>query len=303
VLNPAPFAKVSQTIEEAVERASLPASFSALLRIPLQQPGKVLAGAVRPTWPVMVLTTCAATGGDPAIGSKVAAAVELFIASLDVLDEVEDGDYSPTVEAAGQGQALNVSTALLLLAQQILLQLTDDGVPADHVALLARTLVEAGVQATGGQHRDLASENDPTISTDEALTIARLKAGALAGGACRLGALVGTSDATLLDLYQEWGQHYGTAAQLSNDLHDAENQEQKSDTTRHKGTLPLLYSRTDTAPTPATMPPAELAASGALHFTWVILEIERQHCLKILAELTEREQAITGLRELLGVTE
>src|SRR4051812_36388490 len=109
---------------------ALPASFFRLLPLPLQQPGEELAGAARPTRPVMVLSACNATGGDPAIGSKVAAAVEIFIAGLDVLDEIEDGDHSPLVEATGHGQALNVSTALLLLAQQLLLCLTDSGVPA-----------------------------------------------------------------------------------------------------------------------------------------------------------------------------
>lgn len=298
-----PFAEVRQAIEEAVERSALPASFCRLLRIPLQQPGKVWAGAARPQWPALVLTTCAATGGDLTLGSKVAAAVEIFMAGLDVLDEIEDGDHSPTVEAAGPAQALNVATALLLLAQQILLRLTADGVAIERTALFARTLAEAGLEATGGQHRDLAGEGGAHISTDDALTTARLKAGALVGGACRLGALVGTSDETLLDLYQTWGRHYGTAAQLSNDLHDAGDQGNKSDLARQKGTLPLLYARAEpTAPAPAD-PSQDLMASGALHFTWVILEIERQRCASLLDDLAARGQAVTSLRDLLGTTE
>lgn len=282
-----------------MERAALPASFSDLLRIPLRQPGKTLAGAERPLWPATVLAACTAAGGDVAIGRKVAAAVEIFMASLDVFDEIEDGDHSPTAEAAGAARALNAATALLLLAQQALLQLPSDHVPAGRVLQMARVLTEAGLTATGGQHRDLATEGDRALSPEGALETARLKAGALAAGACRLGALVGTADPELLGLYHAWGHHYGTAAQLANDLHDAENVERKTDAERQKGTLPLLYARQGGEGAPAT----GLAAGGALHFTWVILEIERQKCTDILGQLAARGQEITALRHLLGKTE
>lgn len=93
MLGVTPFTDVIRLIEEAVERAPLPASSRHLVLIPLRQPGKVLGGATRPTWPSTVLASCAAAGGDRRIGSKIAAAVELFMAALDVLDEIEDGDH------------------------------------------------------------------------------------------------------------------------------------------------------------------------------------------------------------------
>lgn len=283
-------------LEEAVGRVPLPASSRHLVAIPLHQPGKVLSGATRPTWPSTVLASCAAAGGDRRVGSKIAAAVEMFIAALDVLDEVEDGDQSPLVEAAGVAQALNISTLLLMQAQVTLLGLTADNLTPERTLLCAQTLAEAGLAATGGQHRDLAGEHDTTLSYDDALQTAQLKAGVLVACACKLGALAATNDPELLALYYDWGMHYGTAAQLSNDLHDVADEEDKTDIKRQKGTLPLLYERTASAPDTAQDP----AASGALHFTWVVLEIERQHCAEIADKLAARGQAAESLRALLG---
>lgn len=298
MLSATPFSDVIRYLEEAVERTPLPAFSRHLAAIPLRQPGKVLSGAARPTWPSTVLAACAAAGGDRQIGGKIAAAVEIFIAALDVLDEIEDGDRSPLVEAAGMAQALNISTLLLMQAQSILLGLTADNLTPERTLLCARTLAEAGLAATGGQHRDLTAERNTMISYDDALQTARLKAGVLVASACKLGALVATADPELLALYYDWGMHYGTAAQLSNDLHDAEDEEDKTDIKLQKGTLPLLYARDNSVPEALINP----ATSGALHFTWVILEVERQHCADIATKLAAHGHAVEGLRALLGPT-
>lgn len=292
-----PFSTVIRYIEEAVGRIPLPASSRHFAALPLQQPGKAWSGAARPLWPATVLAACAATGGSTQIGEQVAAAVEIFMAGLDVLDEVEDGDHSPLVDAVGTAQALNIATALLLLAQTTLCHLTADGVTPMRAHLLAQTLAEAGLAATSGQHRDLLGEDSAAISYEDALETARLKAGALVAGACKLGALVGTDDSDILARYHAWGLHYGTAAQLSNDLHDADDAAGKSDIARQKGTIPLLYQRETVL---ATEPTENAQASGALHFTWVILELERQQCATIADELAARGQASEHLQMLLG---
>ena len=300
--------QIERILREAVEEPDLPASFRALLYQALQQDGKVLAGTPRPRWPAIVLATAAAVGGNRRAANVAAAAVELFIASLDILDEIEDGDHSPLAAAAGQAAALNVSTALLLLAQHALRRLPAAGVPPERLPRFLETLTGAGLLATGGQHLDLAAEGQAQLSTDEALEIARRKAGALVAGACRLGALTGTDDEEVLALYETWGRHYGTSAQLANDLHDAGNAGRKTDLRRGKGTLPLIFDRHSADP---AVPPGagqldeaaaveQLRTSGALHFTWVVLEIERQACHALLDQLAARGHAVAGLRELLA---
>lgn len=281
-----------EVIIDALGALDAPYPFFALLRIPLSQPGKLLGDGERHDWVHLVLAACTATGGDPAIGARVAAAVECFMASLDLLDEVEDGDASPTVEAAGMPQALNAATALLLIGQRILLDLPARP-PLPDPADFARALALGGLAATGGQHLDLAAEGQGATSADDALAIARRKSGALASTACRLGAMVGTGDPALLDLYSRWGTHFGTAAQLANDLHDAFDAGRKSDVARRKKTLPLAYHERSTADARV---PVTIAASGALHFTWVIVEIERQACREIAEQLAARGQDVAPLR-------
>jgi len=284
---------VRSRLLEALGAFNAPASFSALLNIPLNQPDKVLGGAHRPSWVTLVLAACVATGGDVAYGARVAAAIEVFMAALDVLDEIEDGDASPTAAAAGIPQALNGATALLLLAPRLLLDLpARDGLP--HPGDFARVLVDGGLIATGGQHLDLTGEGFAAGSPEEALAIARRKAGALASAACRLGAMVGTADETLLELYGRWGMHYGTVAQLANDLHDAVDDAAKSDVARKKSTLPLLFSHRVTSEIGSN---PGVAASGALHFTWVIVEIERQACRDLADELDARGQDTAHFRQ------
>ncbi len=283
--------------------ADLPASFRSLLYLALRQPGKVLAGEPQPHWPAIVLASCAASGGDERAAVTVAAATELFMAGLDILDEVEDGDHSPVVDEAGVAQALNVSTALLLLAQRLLSDLPADGVAPERVPAFARTLAAAGLAATGGQHLDLAAEGQPDVTPDAALDIARRKAGALVSGVCRLGAMLGTDAEELLALYEAWGRHHGTAAQLANDLHDAGNIDRKSDLARAKGTLPLIFvrhagRRTAGGASTGEVTPQDLAAGGALHFTWVVLEIERQAGATVLEQLAARGQSVAQLRAL-----
>jgi geranylgeranyl pyrophosphate synthase len=290
--------QVGHLLQEAVEGSDLPASFRSLLALPLRQAGKLLGGEPQPRWPAVVLASCAATGGNERGAVTVAAAVELFIAALDVLDDVEDGDPSPLVAAAGVPQALNVSTALLMLAYRLLGQLSDDGVAHDLVARQVYTMAQAGLTATIGQHRDLAVEGAADLSTEDALDIARQKAGALLGGACRLGALLGTTDEELLALYEAWGRHYGTAAQLANDFHDVEETSHKSDRRRSKGTLPLLYALH--AADAAGARPPDLAASGAMHFTWAIYQLERRAGDRVMAELARRGQEVSYLQSLVS---
>ena len=291
--------QVGQALREAVEGTDLPASFRRLLYIPLRQGYKVLAETPQPRWPVLVLASCAAARGDERAGVRVAAAVELFMAALDAIDELEDDDYSPLVQEAGTAQALNVSTALLVLAQHLLAGLGEDGVPPERVPLFVRALAQAGLTASGGQHLDLTAEGREDVSTADALDIARRKAGAMVGVACRLGALLGTGDEEVLALYDAWGCHYGTAAQLANDLRDAENKGQKSDWQRAKGTLPLIYSRNSPTRGLESPIPQSLRASGALHFTWVVREIERQACAGVLEQLAARGQAVAPLCAIL----
>lgn len=299
------YEQVANILRTTLEGVPFPAELRALLYIPLTQSGKTLSGRGRPRWPAMVLASAAAARGDGGAAAKVAAAVELFIAAADVFDELEDGDDSPLVKAAGTARALNAASAMLVLAQDLLNTLHEDGVPVERVPAFGRTLTRGALAAACGQDRDLAAEGQD-LSAEGALDIARSKAGALGAAACRLGALTGTTDENLLALYEELGRHYGTMGQVSNDLHDAmDGTLAKSDRRRAKGTLPFVFARR-TPGDPAAwedaerLSPQRLHDMGALHFAYVVVETERQSALRLAEALSRRGQCVEPLFELLG---
>lgn len=295
-----PLAEIKQTIYETVASLALPSPFLPLLLLPLQQPGKAFHSATDvPLWPALILATGTATGADPHIAIRVAAASEIFMAGLDVLDEVEDNDRSALVEAAGVPRAINTSTTLLLIAQRLLLTLPAHGVPIEQSVALTSILSEAGIQAMGGQDTDLATSVGQQLSSADALAIARAKSGALVAGTAKLGARVGTADSALLALYHEWGEHFGTLAQIANDIGDATS-ETKSDVAQQKVTLPLIFARGDGREGATAVTQDTLKRSGAFHFAWVIREIERQHCETLLVELAARDQDVEQLHALLA---
>jgi geranylgeranyl diphosphate synthase, type I len=291
--------QVGEILEEMTAGTGFPVPFTNLLRIPLSQPGKTLSGDSTARWPEFVFACCSASGGSENAAPRVAAAVELLIAALDVLDDVEDGDASTLVAEVGPAQALNVSTALLFLSHQALATLPQDGVAPERIPAFLSVLTQAGASATAGQHLDLSSEGVDGLSTQDAHEIARRKAGALAAGACRLGALTGTDNESLLDLYEDLGRHLGTMAQLENDLHDAQGNLTKTDIERRKPTMPLVFGA---LPFSLEHDPESIAVqlmgTGALHFTWVVIEIHREECRKILVELENRGQLVTRLAEI-----
>ena len=292
-----------QIIRESLNGVGLPAPFVNLLLIPLSQPGKILDDPESADWPQLVGAVATAVHASESAAARVAAAVEVFVAALDVLDEIEDGDSSPLVDQAGLPQALNASSALLFISQSILAGLPSDGTVASDISKFMSALAQLGIAATAGQHRDLAQPSDITPSLSEALEISRGKSGSLTGGACRLGALLGTRDAELIDLYELFGQHFGTMQQLSNDLHDAQTPGKKSDLARKKPTLPIAFFRLglqNDEQEIRELRTEDISRSGALHFTWVVFERERQRCREILEQLASKGQDPTSLQSLIG---
>src|SRR5205823_14343293 len=102
-----------------------------------------------------LLTMLVARHIDPDIDllcvSSVAIAVECFVCALDLLDDVEDEDEVPSIQALGVARALNVATALLMLAQQAILSLSQQAVPPRRILTLLETLEASALIATAGQ--------------------------------------------------------------------------------------------------------------------------------------------------------
>lgn len=235
----------------------------------LQETGKIFdttqTGASRPvpagSWSLLTLliTLHIAPDRDLLHASSVAVAVECLICALDLLDDVEDGDQTPIIKDIGSARVLNVSTALLTLAQRMILSTAQSEYPAASILRLFDALQESLLTATAGQQRDLLAEQRAVeqMTVEECIEIAAEKAGALMSLACRMGALCAGADDEVCQDYALLGQLLGISHQLDNDCHDLYylvndsvaqsmgapvSKHSKTDLIRSKKTLPIVLA-------------------------------------------------------------
>ena len=268
-------------------------------------PGVINPRASRPAgiWSLLTLLVAQHISPDidPAYASGVAVAVECFCAALDFLDDVEDEDQTAIMQELGAARLLNITTVLLILAQQALLSLSELDVDPARILLLLNTLQEAALGITSGQHRDLLAESRSALNLtiEECIDIAAVKAGALLRLACRLGAQCVGADPVLVEQFTEFGLLLGIAAQLDNDCHDlydllrdvipamlpgdarATPGSEKSDLVRGKKTLPIVLAAAEIAKTRGT---TDVNLKDALQKISEFSDAERNEYLRALKE-------------------
>lgn len=234
--------------------------------------------------------------------------MEVFSAALELLDDLQDEDPNPVIDQQGPAEALNVAAGLLVLAQDLLLQLAGEGIAPAVVVGACQDLALSAQTVAGGQHLDLRYESLDAVTEGQVLDEAGRKSGALLACVCRIGARVAGASERQLEALSEFGYHLGIAAQLENDLRDvAPNAPVKSDIRRGKKTLPLVSAADFGAVIDASScddkafanTRRSLAASGALHYTWVVMQSHRQAARDALDRLekTGEVQPLVALVE------
>jgi geranylgeranyl pyrophosphate synthase len=334
-----PFAALHDLLRERLNfllTAVHPALYADVVRA-FQEEGKLLyqppAGIISPRasrpagiWSLLTLLVAQHVSPDidPLYASSVAVSVECFCAALDLLDDIEDEDQTPIVQALGAARVLNVTTVLLTLAQQALLSLSELSIEPAKILRLLNTLQESARGITSGQHRDLLAEQRSALdfTREECIDIAAVKAGGILQLACRLGAQCAGADSVLCEQFAEFGLLLGTAAQLDNDSHDlyyllqdvipsilpedvgTTSRSIKSDLVRGKKTLPVVLAATEVAKTRGT---TGVNLEEALQHISELSDEERNEYLRALKEgilttwgicLLYRERARDRLREL-----
>jgi geranylgeranyl pyrophosphate synthase len=286
-------AAVAAQVEHQLSSAPLTGSYRDAARAALSLAGNILSPTPDLRWARPVVVCCDAVGGRLESGVHVAAAVEIFMVALDLLDDFEDCEKSELECRIGAPRALNVTTGLQFLAQQCLLEAADG-------ATAARVLLDAGLRACCGQHADLGLACDSGTGLDDAWNIAAAKSGSLAAGICRLGALAADADAATQRLYARFGQLLGITAQLANDLRAISPAASgKTDILLRRATLPLVFaSCTDV---PVTGVNVESWSFGAIHFTWAVAETYRRRALDLIPALTSNRKCRADLASLLHV--
>ncbi len=268
-------------------------AYRAALIAALRFPGNILSETPDARWARMVWTCYAAAGGDERQAVRVAAAVELFMVALDVLDDAEDGEETSLQVELGAACALNVSTGLLFLAQRALLDAGGGAAPA-------ALLLDAGLRACGGQHADLTGASE-RIRLGDALAVTAGKSASLVAAICQLGAARAGADSAMQNLFARFGWYLGMVAQLVNDLKGLQpDAVGKTDIALGRPTLPLVHAA-QLAPIATTEADVRAAvwADGPAQLTWAVAETYREHALALISRLTDDHAAGAALAALL----
>lgn len=306
----------------------LPPSLIEIGKLALSGPGKIMSApeedaelaANPPRWPLAVVLSYQAAAGPERRDNwheamPAAISVEIAMAAADLIDEISDEDPSVIVTRYGPGQALNTANLMLVMAQQILLRhaLQKGEEEGENRALLALgALQEMLVEAAVGQHLDMLYQgmgiDQVTVEMSGEMT-AR-KAGALIGGACRIGALMAGANPQAVELITRFGREIGGIAQLKNDLRDVlpstdremadAAYQPKTDLRLRKRTIPIVFALHDDSlernllqmvfnnqgegADEEEMRQAVVSAGGA-HFAQLVMDVHLQNASQALEEL------------------
>jgi geranylgeranyl diphosphate synthase type I len=328
----------------------LPPDLITLGKMALHARGKVMAWsraqetgaeASLPRWPLFVLLGSRAALPDAERGRwrealPAAVAVEIAIAAADLIDEWTDGDDSPLIEQYGPGQAINAANLMLVMAQQVLVWEAQRPGGSAHAVAALGALQDMLVEAAVGQHLDMAYERMDyrDVTPEMSGTMTDKKAGALIGGACRMGALMAGAEAEVVALVWRFGRQVGGMAQLANDIQDvlplgtevvgadggtdALIASPKTDLARRKRTLPIVFALREEAAGPNAVQRAYLGGpdaegidedamrravmeAGGVNFAHLVLDVYRNNANEALDALEAlRPGARDALAPLLG---
>lgn len=178
---------------------------------------------------ILAMGACAAVGGDIKVTGGLVAAIEMVHAyslvhdDLPCMDDDELRRGKPTNHIVyGEAIAVLAGDALLTEAFAELAKMPEKyGVsPEVTVQVIGELARGAGSQGmVGGQVVDISSE-DQSVDVDTLKYIHRHKTGALFKAALRGGALLGKASAEQLDKITKYGESFGLAFQITDDILD-----------------------------------------------------------------------------------
>jgi len=209
--------------------------------------------------PLLALLCCGAAGGTWQEALPAASAIELVhnfsLAHDDIQDQSPERRGRPTLWARwGAAQAINTGDALLALARLSTFRLRGSGATESTVLEVQRTLDEACLHLTKGQHLDLAFEARERVTVDEYLEMIEGKTAALVAAATTSGAALARSAPRLLEAYRDFGRNLGLAFQILDDVlgiwgaPGVTGKPAGDDLKARKKTLPVLFALEQSAP-------------------------------------------------------
>ena len=248
------------------------------------------------------------------------AAMEMLVATGDVIDDIQDGEAALPQDRRSMGRTLETMSLLLMLCHSAIGRLADRGVPASRVVRVLQIIDALGLDALTGQRMDMDLETRREVSVDECLDASRLKSASLTRCAAEMGATLGTDDLHKIDLFAQFGWHLGIVMQLMNDVAGVwPGGPDKSDLRLRKKTLPIAFalnlphdssrharevrSYYDSGESPSISEDTvrwALWRCGAIHFTWIVAARERAQAEQVGRNLSEGRQKGWALARLLA---
>ena len=201
--------------------------------------------------PLLVLLTCAASGGNWQQALPAAVAVELVHNFSLIHDDIEDNSPMRRGRLAvwkkwGIAQALNAGDTMFTLAHLAILRLNETISPATTLKA-ALLLQETCLKLTQGQYLDISFESRKDLTLENYWPMVSGKTAALLSACTELGALVTGTDEACQASYRQFGHFLGLAFQAQDDLlgvwGDAAltGKSAESDLLTGKKSLPVLY--------------------------------------------------------------
>lgn len=175
--------------------------------------------------PVLCLLCCRAAGADWENARPAAAAVELIHNFSLLHDDIQDRSPlrrgRPTAWSIwGEAQTINVGDAMFALAHLAVQRLHAAGASDAMRLEMLRTLDEACLYLTCGQHMDIDFETRGEVSIEAYLEMVAGKTASLIAASTHLGALAAGAAEDAQRHYRAFGQNLGMAFQVMDDVLD-----------------------------------------------------------------------------------
>jgi len=243
----------------------------------------------------LALTVHEAVSRDPMGKTALlaAAAVELQMEAAFVFDEVADAPPGAK-RSEDLGLAIALLTAGAAAAVEAAAASPDPAVAMDHFC-------RAYSEACAGQFLDAALQGRGGATFEEALRMTCLKSGGLGRFVTGFAARVAGADGEAAALFEQFGDHTFTLAQVVDDLRDACAPGRTSDLAQGKATLPVVfYSRVPGSPAPVGAMLSEdicrtYDSSGAPVYAAILAHAYMSRAEEDLTSLARRGYAVEGL--------
>lgn len=173
--------------------------------------------------PLLTLLCCQGTGGDWQQALPAAASIEIIHNFSLIHDDIEDVSKlrrgRPAVWVKwGVAQAINTGDTIFVLARLLAQSNPTNSLPAEIRLEILKSIDQACLELTIGQHLDIAFEHTDHVSQDAYLRMISGKTAALLAASCQVGAQISNTVPSHRQACYDYGYHLGIAFQMIDDV-------------------------------------------------------------------------------------